>query len=329
MVGVGDDVQLLVVARQPPERILAEIARVRTLAVEQQHGAADLAGIGQKGHVEKRQRGGRVPALVGVERPPVIAARRLVVGVIVLHELGRIGGQRIGHTACTGVGATAVILRALRIEPPAEFVACVGVHRVEIAVGRHAAHVVHRRGDGRPNARIDGSGIERHAAPAADAEDADAPGIDPLRGRKEIDRGAKVLRIDVGRRHVARLAAALARVGGVESDRDQAAFGQRLGVKPRRLLLDRPEGSADGDGRQAPRSIFRNIHVRRQRQAVAVAEGHLAVVDLAAPREYLVPLGGQIQLLVHRDIGIENRIDRIAPAAAPTVAGAGKHRSGQ
>lgn len=74
---------------------------------------------------------------------------------------------------------------------------------------------------------------------------------------------------------------------------------------------------------------FRNIHVRCQRQAVAVAEGHLAVVDLAAPREYLVPLGGQIQLLVHRDIGIENRIDRIAPAAAPTVAGAGKHRSGQ
>ena len=45
MVGVGDDVQLLVVARQPPERILAEIARVRTLAVEQQHGAADLVAV--------------------------------------------------------------------------------------------------------------------------------------------------------------------------------------------------------------------------------------------------------------------------------------------
>ena len=67
---------------------------------------------------------------------------------------------------------------------------------------------------------------------------------------QEVDRGAEVLGVDVGRSDVARAAATLAGVGGVKCQGGEPALGQGLGIETARLLLHRAKGATDGDGRE-------------------------------------------------------------------------------
>ena len=96
-----------------------------------------------------------------------------------------------------------------------------------------------------------GRGIEGEAAPAADADDADALRIDVVAHEQAIDRGTEVVGADLGRGEAARFAAALAAERRVEGQRQESPLGKRLGIEARHLLLHGAVGAADSDGGQA------------------------------------------------------------------------------
>ena len=265
---------------------------MRLFAVHEHHGALDFTRIGKNRHVDEGERRGRVPAAVRIERALVVAARRLVVVPIIDDELRR-RRPRIRESARERVAACLVVGGALRIEGLLEFVAAAFIRLVEVAARIDAAHVVHGRGNGRLDARIHRCRVDGHAAPAADAENADALGIDVFACREIVNRRAEVLGIDVGRSHVAGAAAALARKGRIEGNREEAAFRKRLRVKPGRLLLHGAERSTHGNrGVLAAngRRCLGLIKVCGKRDAVAVHENDLFVRDLVALRKNLVPL---------------------------------------
>lgn len=105
----------------------------------------------------------------------MIAARSLVVGVVVFHELRSVLRQRLDDSSGKRVYAVPVVLDTLGVELTAGLVAGIGiVSRIEIAVGCNPAHVVHRRSHRGLDAGVYGRCIDRQAAPAADSQDADA-----------------------------------------------------------------------------------------------------------------------------------------------------------
>ena len=78
MVCTGDNEQFLVIAGQLAVRRLTEITGVRFLSVYQQHGRANLTAVLQDRHIQERQRGGHVPAVVGVQAAGMIASGCLI-----------------------------------------------------------------------------------------------------------------------------------------------------------------------------------------------------------------------------------------------------------
>ncbi len=209
---------------------------------------------------------------------------------------GRVPGQRVDHAAGHGVDAGAVVGGALSgHERPGPVALLDGVGGVEVALGGHAAHVVHGGGDRSPDARICGRGGQGHAAPAADA---DAPGVDVVAHGQEVDGGLEVLDIDVRGVHVAGLAAGLAGEAGVEGDGEVAALRHRLRVQAAALLLDGAEGAGHGQGGQLALRPLGPVQVGDQGDAEAGAEGDLLAVYGVGPREDLVPLGGRFGSLM-------------------------------
>lgn len=224
MARARDNHQLLVASFQLFERVLAEVAAVGVLAVDDKHRAFDFVGIGEQLCVQERCCGLHRPAAVRVERAFMVAARRLVVGVVVLDELGRVLGKRIDDSACERVCSCGEVLGALCRKRAAEVLPGLrAVVRVEVAVRGVAGEVVHCGGDRSLDSRVDCRRVDRHAAPAADSDDADFLRVDVLLDGKEVNRRLKVLGVDVGRIHVPRLAAAFARERRVERQRDKSA----------------------------------------------------------------------------------------------------------
>lgn len=72
--------------------VAAEVAGVCLFAVHDEHRAADFVAVLEYRLVEERLAARDVPAAVGVQRTRVIAALRLIVGVVVLDELRRVLG---------------------------------------------------------------------------------------------------------------------------------------------------------------------------------------------------------------------------------------------
>ena len=315
MHSVWHDEQFLVVSFQLFEHIFAEVAGMGVLAMDEEHSRADLVSIRQNGLVDERERGCHVPSVVGAEGAFVVAARGLVEGVIVLHELRGIGGQRVRHTSCQGVASVAVVLGALGVELLLHRVAGIGVvGGIVVAFGVDAGHVVHRDGHCGLDARVDGGGVHRKASPAAHAEDAHLLRIDIGARGEIVDGGAEVFGINVRRSHITGLPAALTGEGGVEGDGQEATLGQRLRIAAGHLLLHGTERAADGDGGQFACGILGNIQVGGEGDAVAVVEGNLRVVHLVALWEYLVPLLSQNQLFFHCVIGFNGLIVMFLPA---------------
>ena len=121
----------------------------------------------------------------------MIAAWRLVIGIVVLNKLRGVIWQRIDNSPGKGIGAVTVILRTLGIELPADSVAGFGiVSGIEITVGSGTAHVIHRRSHCSLDAGIHGGGIDGHSTPATDAEDTDAFRINVFACRQIINRSA-------------------------------------------------------------------------------------------------------------------------------------------
>ena len=310
MRGTRNDEQLLVaffgtlalhmLARHLLERVLREITAVGLLAVDKQHRVLDLVCPCQQRLVEERLASHHVPSVVGVARTLVVAARRLVVGMVFLHKPRRVVGKRVHHPTSTLVAAVAEVLRTLSRQCLALLLTLLRrVLALEIALHVHLAHVVHRGCHGGTDSGVDRSRVHRHAAPSADADDADTPGVDIVLDAEEVHCGKEVLRVDVGRSHATGLTPTLPREGGVECDGEESTLCHVLRIKSAALLLHCSERTADGDGRKGIRRTTGRVHVGSQLDAVTVAERDLTVVYLVALREHLVPLLCQCQCCVH------------------------------
>ena len=302
----GDDHELLVafygafsddmLSGHALKGILAEIAAVGLLAVDEKHGRLNLSGPGQQGLVQETLAADHVPAIIGIAAAHMITARSLIVGVIVLDEPGGILGERIDDTTGTLISSRGIILRALGRQGAALFLTLGrSVFTGEITLDIHLAHVIHRGCDGSFDAGVQGSSIDGHAAKTADADDADALRIHQVTVGQEIDGRQEILRIDVRGGHPARFATGFAGERRIKGDSQEASFCHLLGIKAAGLLLHGTEGAAHRNRGQFAVSILRYIHICRQLNAIAVMEGNLAVVHQFGFREGLVPLLGQIQ----------------------------------
>ena len=175
VVCIGDNEQFLVIAGQLAVRCFAEIAGVRLFPVYQQHSRADLAAVLQDRHIQERQRGGHIPAAVGIQAAGMVASRSLIVGIIVLYKLRCVLRQRINYATRQRIAAVFVIYSALCIHGFFLLKACLlRILSIKISVGRYTGHVVHGHSSGNFDAGVNGGGIERHAAPATDTDDTDA-----------------------------------------------------------------------------------------------------------------------------------------------------------
>ena len=118
-------------------------------------GIVNLVGKLEETGIEPGQDGRLVPALVGVETTLMVAARGLVVGVILLDEPWHVGGV-FHHTPCTLIGTTLTVLQTLLSQSFTHLVTCLfAVAVVVIAVLRYTAHVVHRRRHGSLYTRVE------------------------------------------------------------------------------------------------------------------------------------------------------------------------------
>ena len=106
---------------------------------------------------------------------------------------------------------------------------------------------------------------------------------------EEVYRCAEILGVDVRRSDIAGCTAALAGIGRVEGNRQEAKLRHFLRIQTRGLLLYRTERTADGNGGKLALCALRRVHIRRQCNAVAVVKGHLFVVYLITFREHLIP----------------------------------------
>ncbi|MNV55912.1 hypothetical protein D3C71_1481630 [compost metagenome] len=166
-------------------------------AMDEQHRARrDFRDVGQQRHVHERQRRGDRPRVAGVDRPRVIATRRSVVVVVVDQELRFttlqfVVGRLIGRDTLLRILPTlpAQLLQHLR--------ALFGGHVVVVTLGHDTRHVVHGAGRDGLDALVHGNGIQRHATPATNADDADALPINVGLQAEEIDGGAEVFGIDI------------------------------------------------------------------------------------------------------------------------------------
>src|SRR5919112_404180 len=70
-------------------------------------------------------------------------------------------------------------------------------HTIVVAAGHDARHVIHGAGHNGLDALVHGDGIQCHAAPTADTDDADPLTIDGWVQAEKIHRRAEILGIDV------------------------------------------------------------------------------------------------------------------------------------
>ena len=163
------------------------------------HGIPDLTCAAQNREIDEWQIGSGVPAISGVAAAWMVAAWRLVVGIILLDELWGVGRKRVHYTSGAAVKSGTVVFGALRRHLLKHPVAIVRIIvGIEIAVGRTSVYVVHRRGDSHFYARITGCGIDGESSETADAEYADTFRIHVRLNRQKIDGCGEILGIDVG-----------------------------------------------------------------------------------------------------------------------------------
>jgi len=114
--------------------------------------------------------------------------------------------------------------------------------------------------------------VDRVAAARADAQRPDALHVHVGVIAQEVHRAPDVLRSRRGELREVRLAAALALVGGVEDQGDEALPGQQLGVGGRDLLLDGAEGMGHHDRRAhgALLEVFRPEQIADNRVALVL-----------------------------------------------------------
>ena len=149
----------------------------------------------------------------------MIATFCFIVSVIIFYKKRRICRERVYYAAAKFVSAGFVIFGALCVQRLAFGVACItAVFGVKITVGVHARHIIHGTGYGSFNAGIQRGGVQCHAAPAANANNAYFIGVNHFICRKVVYCCLKVLGVNIGRSHIAGLPAAFTGKGRVEGN---------------------------------------------------------------------------------------------------------------
>ena len=233
----------------------------------------------------------------------MITAAGLIIVVVVLYEIRSILRKRIDHAAAKGIFTSFKVRKPLGAHGRFLLIAGIfAVLTVKVTFCVDTGHVIHGGSHSRLDAGIKRRCIQRHAAPAANAYDADAFRIDLVAERQKVDCCHIVFGVDIRRSHVTDVAAAFTGKGRVKSDREKPSFSHGLRVETGTLFLYGAEGSADRDGRKFALRILRDIHICRQSNAVAVHECNFAMIHLVAFRESLVPFLCQCEFfLPHHD----------------------------
>ncbi len=309
MVGAGDNQEFFIVASEKLECVFPEVAGVGLLAVDDEYGAFELVGVFKEFEIHERKSRGGVPSIGGIARTGVKSAGCLVVVVVSLDKLRSVVRKRVDNASGPLIFARAEVFGAALGQCGAGGIALgFGVVGIEVAVGCHASHIVHRRSNSGFDSRVVYGRLDGDASPTADSENAYAPGIDKGVCREEVNCGREVLRIDVGRRHSSGPSSAFACERGVESEGDEAAFGKPDGIQPRALLLYGAEGAADCYRREFALRAFGDIHVGGEGDAVSVDECDLDVVNFGAFREDLVPFLRKDKLFGRCEMSVGVRI---------------------
>ena len=111
--------------------------------MHQQHGGANLAAVLQDWHIQERQRGCHVPAVVGVQAAGMAATGSLIVGVIVLYKLRCVLRKRINYATRQRIGTVFIVLGALRVQCFSFFKAyLLRILSIKISVSSYTGHVV-------------------------------------------------------------------------------------------------------------------------------------------------------------------------------------------
>ena len=265
----------------------SHIAGMGVFPVDDQDRRTDLVDIKEETGVVIGLDTDDPTAVVGIAAAGMVTARRLVIVVVILHELRGIVRERVHHTAGHRhrIGE-AQAGKGLPHRVAGSFI----VGRIEIAVAAVAGHVVHRN-DGRGlDPGIGSRRIEADAAPAADSDDADALRIHVLLPGQEIDRRQEVLRIDVGRSGAAGFSAAFSGEGRVESKRDESALGHIHGVKAAGLLLAGTERAAHCDRGKFPVCGLGFIQVGRKGKAELVVKRHFPGLPKSMVNNVIKPI---------------------------------------
>ncbi|WP_224391526.1 hypothetical protein [Pseudonocardia sp. ICBG1293] len=110
---------------------------------------------------------------------------------------------------------------------------------------------------------VGAGGVDGVPATGADAEHAEAPGVDPGRGVERVERVADVLAPPVRVLEIARLTTTAALMGGVDDERGDAAVGETAGVVGADLFLDAAARGRQHHGRHGrrPAGVGRQVEV--------------------------------------------------------------------
>ena len=139
-----------------------------------------------------------MPTVVAVARTRMVSTTRLVVVIIVFDKLWGIGRQRIYHASCLRQLATPRSLGAFGSHRLASCITSfLTITLIIIAIAIHSAHVIHRTRHRSFDARVNGSRIQRYAAPSANTDDAYFPLVHIWKASKEIHCCQEIFGIDV------------------------------------------------------------------------------------------------------------------------------------
>jgi hypothetical protein len=275
--------------RPEPVSMFAEDPRVRLIPGDEQNRTG-----GNPVQALERPKQGHLSVAgprKGRRRTRMLAARRAVVVVKLPVDGSGLNGQGLRRADDHGAFSTIHFGPALRGHLPEILMQRRFIHRFRKALPLGLADIVHADGGYRLDARINLRRRKTETAAAAHADHTDTFAVHERQAAKEIDACAEILHQRFRRRDAMRLSAAFADIGRIMRDRDKAALGHGLCVKPRRLLLHRAKGRADDQRRMFPRAVerLRNVQIRDQRNAETVVIRHLAVIDAIALRKCLVP----------------------------------------
>lgn len=119
------------------------------VAVDHQDRVSDFISVSKQARVQQGCSSRYVPAAVRVKAALVVAARGLVICVVVLNKLRRVFWQRINYLAGLGIAASLKVSRSLLIQGNSHLVAGFFiVICVKVTIARHSGHVIHGRSYG-------------------------------------------------------------------------------------------------------------------------------------------------------------------------------------